>query len=342
MLPSRLSTPGRHPRRRRRALIIGASLALLVLAIAAASASAAPPGGIKTRIKSNTLTVTGTSAGETILLRLRPGDPTTLEIDAGNDGSIDFSYDRSKFNEIEVEAGGGNDTLIVSSAFGIFTDTELTRLNGEAGDDTILGGAGAEVLDGGAGNDILDGNQGNDTILGGAGDDVIAWDPGDGSDVVEGQAGADTLRFNGSNANELFDVSAIGGRVRFSRNIGAIVMDLDDVETLDLRALGGADGTTVNDLTGTDLSLVAVDLAGLGGSGDTLADTVTVNGTAGNDTIDVGVVSGLVEISGLAGLVRIAGAEVANDLLVVNGLAGTKTITIGVGVTSLLGVISNP
>jgi hypothetical protein len=69
---------------------------------------------------------------------------------------------------------------------------------------------------------------------------------------------------------------------------------------------------------------------------------VTVNGTAGNDTIDVGVVSGLVEVSGLAGLVRIAGAEVANDLLVVNGLAGTNTITIGVGVTSLLGVISNP
>ena len=37
-------------------------------------------------------------------------------------------------------------------------------------------------------------------------------------------------------------------RVRFTRNLGTIVMDLDDVENLDLNALGGTDTFTVNDL----------------------------------------------------------------------------------------------
>ena len=42
-------------------------------------------------------------------------------------------------------------------------------------------------------------------------------------------------------------------------------MDTDDVETVDFRALGGADTITVNDLTGTDVRLVRSDLAGVAG-----------------------------------------------------------------------------
>ena len=64
----------------------------------------------------------------------------------------------------------------------------------------------------------------------GAGNDVFQWDPGDGSDIVEGQAGTDTLLFNGSAGNEIFAATANGGRVLFTRNLGNIVMDLDDVE----------------------------------------------------------------------------------------------------------------
>ena len=44
-------------------------------------------------------------------------------------------------------------------------------------------------------------------------------------------------------------------------------MDTDSVEMVDFNALGGADTVTVNDLTGTDVSSVNVDLAGtLGGA----------------------------------------------------------------------------
>ena len=85
----------------------------------------------------------------------------------------------------------------------------------------------------------------------GAGDDTFVWNPGDGSDIVEGQAGADTMQFNGANVAEKIDVSANGTRVRFTRDVGNIVMDLNEVETVNFAALGGADNITVNDLTGT-------------------------------------------------------------------------------------------
>ena len=70
------------------------------------------------------------------------------------------------------------------------------------------------------------------------------------------------MLFNGSAGNEIFEASANGGRVRFTRNLGNIVMDLNDVEAIDLNALGGTDTTTVNDLTGTDLVEININLAG--------------------------------------------------------------------------------
>ncbi len=85
---------------------------------------------------------------------------------------------------------------------------------------------------------------------------------GDGSDTVEGQDGTDRMLFNGSAGAEVFAISANGGRVLFTRNLGNIVMDLDDVETIDLNALGGVDSTTINNVSGTDLKTVNVNLAG--------------------------------------------------------------------------------
>ena len=97
-------------------------------------------------------------------------------------------------------------------------------------------------------------------------------------------------------------VTADGGRVIFTRVQGTIVMDLDDVEAIDVRALGGIDLITVNDTTGTDLERVDVDLAlALGGStDDNAADTVRLVGTAGDDTIVALASGGTAEVSGLA------------------------------------------
>ncbi len=62
------------------------------------------------------------------------------------------------------------------------------------------------------------------------------------------------MLFNGSAANEIFEASANGGRLRFTRNVANIVMDTNDVETLDLNALGGTDRVIVNDMTAQDVT----------------------------------------------------------------------------------------
>jgi Ca2+-binding RTX toxin-like protein len=251
-----------------------------------------------------------------------------------------FSIDIGTCEQLVLNANGGADSF---SATGNLAALIQITVDGGAGNDTILGSNGIDLLIGGDNNDFIDGQQGNDVIFLGADDDTAQWDPGDGSDTIEGQAGNDRLLFNGSGGAEIFDASANGGRVRFTRNLGNIVMDLDDIETLDLNALGGIDNVVVNDLTGTDLTRLNVSLAGtIGGStGDGAVDVITVNGTAQPDTISILSNAGGVEVSGLHALVRITHAEVANDDLVINGLGGADGFNLGPGVTTLIGVAVN-
>jgi Ca2+-binding RTX toxin-like protein len=237
-----------------------------------------------------------------------------------------FSLDIGTSEKLALNANGGDDSF---SATGNLAALIQITVDGGTGSDTILGSNGIDLLLGGDGDDFVDGQQGNDTALLGAGNDVFQWDPGDGSDAVEGQDGTDTMRFNGSNISEIFDASANGQRVRFTRNVGAIVMDLNDVESIDLKTLGASDTTTVNDLSGTDLVELDVDQAGtLGGTaGDGAADTVIVNGTNGNDIIDVFGAGTSVAVVGLAARTNIANAEGANDALVINALGGNDGVT---------------
>jgi hypothetical protein len=195
-----------------------------------------------------------------------------------------------------------------------------------------------DVLTGGDGNDRIAGQQANDSMFGGSGDDTLVWDPGDANDLVDGQAGNDTMEFNGAGGNEAFEASAVAGRLRFTRNLGNIVMDVDGTETVDLRALGGADTALVNDLTGTDVTKFDIDLAAAigGGAGDAAADTITVNGTNGPDNIAVAANGGVVDVTGLFTAIGIRHSEVANDLLAIKGLGGDDDVVIGSGVAALI------
>jgi Ca2+-binding RTX toxin-like protein len=91
-----------------------------------------------------------------------------------------------------------------------------------------------------AGNDFVDGNIGADTAELGTGNDSFQWDPGDGSDTVDGQSGKDTLAFNGSNIGEQIGVAANGSRVRLTRDVAGITMDLNGIESTAIRTLGSA------------------------------------------------------------------------------------------------------
>ena len=236
-----------------------------------------------------------------------------------------FCLDIGTSESLVLNANGGDDVFTGSN--GLATLIGLT-VDGGAGNDTVTGGDGADVLLGGDGNDLVTGGRGNDTALMGAGDDRFVWNPGDGSDTVEGQAGHDAMVFNGANVAEQIDVSANGGRVRFTRDVAAIVMDLDDVERVDFTARGGADTITVGDLSGTDVTEVNLDLAATpgAGTGDGAADNVIVDGTNANDVITVVGSAGSASVLGLHATVNVAGGEIANDRLSVLALAGDDVI----------------
>jgi Ca2+-binding RTX toxin-like protein len=234
-----------------------------------------------------------------------------------------FAIDIGTSENLVLNANGGNDSF---SATGNLAALIKITVDGGAGNDTLLGSNGIDILLGGDGNDFADGQQGNDVAFLGAGDDDFQWDPGDGSDVVEGQDGSDTMLFNGSAANENFDVAANGGRVLFFRNVANVTMDLDNVETVDVRALGGADTTVVNDLSGTDVTEVRTDLAAPGGGGDGQPDNVVVQGTNGDDVATVAGNAAGVSVLGLAAQVGIDGAESANDRLTINVLASDDVV----------------
>ena len=149
---------------------------------------------------------------------------------------------------------------------------------------TINGGLGDDTMLGSEGNDLVNGGDGADIGLLGAGDDTFVWNPGDDNDVVEGQAGVDTLAFNGANIAENIDVFANGGRVLFFRDIANVTMDMDDVESIVFKALGGVDNVVVDDLSGTDVTEVGPISPSIG-AGDGAADNVTVTGTNGDDVV---------------------------------------------------------
>ncbi len=94
-------------------------------------------------------------------------------------------------------------------------------------------------------------------------------------------------------------------------------------------------------MSGTDLQRVDVDLAAaLGGSAsDGQADTVTVNGTKGDDSIAANADGNAVDVSGLAAFVRITHADPDKDTLVIDPVAtGDDHVTVDPALPALIQV----
>jgi Ca2+-binding RTX toxin-like protein len=300
---------------------VTAVIAAGLLSGATATAGATqPPYKVKTHDR--TLTIAARNAGDDLALRLAGGAPQTLQVDVGNDGSADYSVARSRFDRIAVTAGSGDNRVTIDEMNGAFTTSTPTTIDGQGGNDTLTGGSGNETLLGGDGSDFVDAGRGADVVDTGAGDDTFLWNPGQGSDTFEGGAGNDTMLFNGAAGAERFGVVANGTRVRFTRDVGGIVMDLHGVEKIVTNALAGADTVAVGDLAGTDTTDVQVNL----GAVDDVADRVSVDGTSGNDAISAGGTATHVTVSGLAARVDITGTALAEDALAVAGHDGNDVI----------------
>jgi Ca2+-binding RTX toxin-like protein len=299
---------------------------------------ASPAGSGTGDNAADTVVVNGTNGNDNINI---VGQGTSVSV-VGLPAQVNITGSEGANDSLVVKALGGNDGV---NAATLPAGVIKLTVDGGAGNDTILGSQGADTLLGGDGNDFIDGNQGDDVALMGAGDDIFQWDPGDGSDTVEGQDGHDTMIFNGANVDEKIDISANGNRVRFSRDIANITMDLDGVETIDFSARGGVDTITVNDLSATDVTQVNIDLANPPGSGagDGQADTVIVNGTNGDDSIQLASFDNgtRIAVGGLFPLVNITGAEGANDHLTVNALGGNDQVDASGLAANLIGLTLN-
>jgi Ca2+-binding RTX toxin-like protein len=190
------------------------------------------------------------------------------------------------------------------------------------------GGLGADTLLGSEGDDMFNGGDGNDVAFMNAGDDTFVWNPGDDNDTIEGQDGFDTLVFNGAVIAEKITILANGERATFFRDIATVTMDLNEVESIDFNARGGADEIVVGDLSGTDVTEVNINLESTPGSGvgDGASDTIIINATNGDDVVLVVGDAGGVSVLGLAAQVNITGFEVDKDTIVIKTLAGNDVI----------------
>ncbi|WP_422923846.1 PKD domain-containing protein [Singulisphaera sp. PoT] len=238
---------------------------------------------------------------------------------------------------IVIDGGAGNDMFINESAAAV-------TFRGGAGNDVLVGGPGADRLEGEGDDDFLFGGGGSDVLLGGAGMDRITWNAGDGQPTtIDGGADADTLTVKGTDAADTITVSPDGVNVR-ARVSGTTNDEVVGAgfETLAVNARGGADLIFVNDLTGTSITTVALNLGDIEGNqsstgtttsvtsrDDGAVDTAVVKGTSGNDTFGIDANGGLVRVtrSGSA-MVTLAGITAGLDRLRIEGLAGADTMTL--------------
>jgi hypothetical protein len=266
----------------------------------------------------------GDGVADNVVVNGTQGDDVISVADAlgglrvsGLPASVNITGADAALDQLTVNALGGDDVVNASS---LSAGRIVFTANGGLGEDIFLGSQG---------DDLITGGDGDDTALCGAGNDTFVWNPGDDNDTIEGQDGLDTMLFNGANIAEVIDLSANGGRLLFTRNVGSVVMDLNDVEQVLYNALGGADAITVNDLSGTDVTEVNLNLESAPGSGtgDGAADTVSVNGTAGDDVIVVvGSAAAGVSVTGLPARVTVVASEASLDRLVINALAGDDVV----------------
>lgn len=340
-------------RRPGRALALGASLAvpLGVLVGVPGEASAARAERPTASVADGTLTISGTARNDRVTVDFTAVDRVAVSL-GRNEPARSFS--RTRFDAIVVRLRGGDDQVVTTTGPAPQLDLPMTvtggagadqvlggnrsdTLEGGEGDDVVLGGGGIDVLFGGGGDDFVNGNVGTDTEFLGAGDDVAGWIPGEGNDVVSGERGQDTLVFTGSDGAESFSAAALGESVVFLRSLGNIRMDLVGLERIEVEALGGADLMAVNDLTGTGVTTVAVDLAATTGAADGAADVVVANGTPGGDAVEVGARDATVTVAGLPPAIEVAGGEQA-DTLQVSTLGGDDSVVVADAARALMTV----
>lgn len=120
------------------------------------------------------LRITGTRGNDWLTVKLNSRN--TNKVDVKLNGSY-WQFDRASITQVRVDSWLGNDYVALDVPI-------AARLDGGAGNDSLVGGAG---------NDTLLGQAGNDLLRGGAGDDLL--DGHGGADRLSGESGTDTADY---------------------------------------------------------------------------------------------------------------------------------------------------
>ncbi|WP_254508784.1 cadherin domain-containing protein [Anatilimnocola floriformis] len=169
------------------------------------------------------LVINGTAKIDAITVT-RVGDRTLVLVPLS--GIIRY-FDNSAFDRVLINGFAGSDRIVIDPLF-----TKPTTINGDAGDDIIIGGAGNDLIRGGegldyiagrGGNDFIFGDSGNDYLYGDDGDDVILG--GDNDDFIWGGFGNDVLN-GGAGRDQLYGFSGedllIGGNLAQANNLSGL------------------------------------------------------------------------------------------------------------------------
>jgi len=121
------------------------------------------------------------------------GEPTVPSSDSLEGGTLPEETPAGPAVKVINGDVGDNVLLGTSGADSISGFGGNDDISGDAGNDTLSGGLGADFLSGGAGNDFVSGGDGDDTLTGNAGNDTLIGDSGIGNDVIDGGADNDSL-----------------------------------------------------------------------------------------------------------------------------------------------------
>jgi Ca2+-binding RTX toxin-like protein len=208
--------------------------------------------------------VEGTRKADVIVIDI---NTTTGFVDFTINGVLKGSVPQNAVSGgIEVEAHGGNDSITIGAGITVAVEVDGDKGNdtiiGGSGNDHLKGGPGKDSISGGAGNDVLEGEQGNDSIAGGAGLDLIDGGTGkdncsggddddtilgaQGNDILTGELGDDRLRggtgkddCDGGDGNDDID----GGASRDRVTGGPGTDDFNETSNTNRRGRGGDDIT---------------------------------------------------------------------------------------------------
>ncbi|MGE0053552.1 MAG: peroxidase family protein [Hyphomicrobium sp.] len=186
---------------------------------------------------------------------------------------------------------------------------------------TFSGGGGNDIMIGDGGNSTIDAGTGDDIVLAGAGDDTVVWNVSnpffifpeqtDGHDFVDGGTNGpagDRFVVNGNNTSETFRIftraawaAVIGNSLsqlnanteivitRNGTDINSVIAELDNIEEITVNT----NGITVpgNDPNGgtttTTIGADTVEIIGDFNATSLNFNTITVNGSQGDETVDI-------------------------------------------------------